>query len=222
MNYDWDFHLVLQNQGVLWQGFLGTLEIGVCSLFFGLIVGLVFAAMRMSRHRLLSVPATAAIEFLRMTPLLVQLFWVFFALPIILGISLSAFMAGLITLSIQSGAFYAEAFRGGIQSIHQSQWEGARAIGMRHWQLMHRIILPQAVRRMLPPLMERSFELLKGTTQLAAITYGDLLYNSLVLSSQLYRPVEILTCVAAFYLVLLTLLSLLIRFVEHRIEARQG
>jgi polar amino acid transport system permease protein len=70
--------------------------------------------------------------------------------------------------------------------------------------------------------MERSFELLKGTTQLAAITYGDLLYNSLVLSSQLYRPVEILTCVAAFYLVLLTLLSLLIRFVEHRIEARQG
>jgi polar amino acid transport system permease protein len=140
----------------------------------------------------------------------------------VLGIRLDAFTAGAITFSLQSGAFFGEVFRGGIQSIDVSQWEGARALGMRRFQLMRRVILPQAIRRMLPPLLERSFELIKGTTQMAVVAYGDLLYNSMVLSTRLYRPVEVLTTVAAFYLVFLTALSFIIRYVEHRFDARQA
>jgi polar amino acid transport system permease protein len=222
MGYEWDFSYVFKNQNILWEGFLGTLQIGLSSLFFGIIVGLVFAALKMSQYRALSIPATALIEFLRMTPLMVQLFWVYFALPILIGVRLDPFAAGLITFSLQSGAFFAEVFRGGIQSIDRSQWEGGRSLGMTSLKLMRRIILPQAVRRMIPPLMERSFELIKGTTQMAAISYSDLLYQAMVLSSQLYRPVEIMTFVALFYLVFLTLVSFGMRMIEARIEHAQA
>jgi polar amino acid transport system permease protein len=218
VGYDWDFSYVFKNQNVLWEGFLGTLQIGLSSLFFGIIVGLGLAALRMSKYRGLSIPATAAIEFLRMTPLMVLLFWVYFALPVLIGVRLDPFAAGLIAFSMQSGAFFSEVFRGGIQSIDRSQWEGGRSLGMTSLQLMRRIIMPQAVRRMIPPLMERSFELIKGTTQMAAISYSDLLYQAMVLSAQLYRPVEIMTFVALFYLGFLTLVSFGMRLVEARIE----
>jgi polar amino acid transport system permease protein len=222
MKYEWDFGFVLKFQDVLWQGFLGTLKIGVLALAFGSLVGLLLALMRMSRWRALSLPATGFIEFLRITPLMIQLFWIYFALPILVGLKLDAFAAAVITLSVQSGAFFAEVFRGGVQSIDRSQWEGGKALGMTMQQLMRRIILPQAIRRMIPPFMERSFELMKGTTQAATIAYGELLYQSMVLSARLYRPVEILTCVALLYLVMLTMASLAIRYVEHRFEAARS
>jgi len=218
MEYDWDFSYVFKNQGILWEGFLGTIHIATASLFFGLIVGLTLALFRMSKYWLVSIPTTCLIEFLRMTPLMVQIFWVFFALPILMGVKLDPFSAGLIAFSMQSGSFFAEVFRGGIQSIDRGQWEGAKSLGMTNARLMRRIILPQAVRRMIPPLMERSFELIKGTTQMAAISYSDLLYNAMVLSSQLYRPVEIMTFTALFYLFFLTLISFGMRAIETRIE----
>ncbi|MCY3983930.1 MAG: amino acid ABC transporter permease [Roseovarius sp.] len=218
MGYDWDFSYVFKNQGILWEGFVGTIQIATASLFLGLVVGLFLASLRMSKYRLLSIPATCLIEFLRMTPLMVQIFWVFFALPILIDVRLDPFAAGLIAFSMQSGSFFAEVFRGGIQSIDRSQWEGAKSLGMTNLKMMRRIILPQAVRRMIPPLMERSFELIKGTTQMAAISYSDLLYNAMVLSSQLYRPVEIMTFTALFYLCFLTLISFGMRTIETRIE----
>jgi polar amino acid transport system permease protein len=138
MGYEWDFSYVFKNQNILWEGFLGTLQIGLSSLFFGIIVGLAFAALRMSKYRALSIPATALIEFLRITPLMVQLFWVYFALPVLIGVRLEPFTAGLIAFSLQSGAFFAEVFRGGIQSIDRSQWEGGRSLGMTSLKLMRR------------------------------------------------------------------------------------
>ena len=219
MAYEWDFTFVLKFQEVLWQGLVGTLKVGGLSLCFGLIIGLVLALMRLSRFRALSLTAGGVIEFFRMTPLMVQLFWVYFALPIVLGIKLDAFDAAVLTLSVQSGAFFAEAYRAGIQSIDRSQWEGGRALGMSTRQLMRRIILPQAIRRMIPPLMERAFELMKGTTQASTIGYAELLYNAMYLSARLYRPLEIMTCVAIFYFVMLTLTSLAMRYLEHRLDA---
>ncbi|MEZ5811920.1 MAG: amino acid ABC transporter permease [Rhizobiaceae bacterium] len=222
MGQSWDFRLVFSNFDFLVEGFIGTLKISSVSLVFGIMAGFVFAALRMSKYKVIAIPTSGIIEFLRMTPLLVQLFWVYFALPVVLGIKLDAFTAGAITFSLQNGAFFGEVFRGGIQSIDISQWEGGRAIGMRRSQLMRRVILPQAIRRMLPPLLERSFELIKGTTQMAVVAYGDLLYNSMILSARLYRPVEVLTTVAAFYLVFLTALSFIMRYIEHRFDARQA
>ena len=118
-----------------------------------------------------------------------------------------------------TSAFFAEIYRAGIKSIDRSQWEGGKAIGMTQGVLMRRIILPQAIRRMIPPFMERSFELMKGTTNVSAIAFGDLLYRALELSARLYRPIEILSLVALFFFVMLTLTSILVRYMENRLDA---
>lgn len=128
--------------------------------------------------------------------------------------SLSPFTAALLALSVQSGAFFAEIFRGGIVSIEKGQWEGGRALGMTQTRLMSRIILPQAVRRMIPPLMERSFELVKTTALAATLAYSELLYRAMVIASQSFRPLEIYTAVAVLFFLVLFLASLGMRQVE--------
>ena len=217
--YEWDFAFVLSYQGVLWEGFLGTLKIGFSSLGLGIVIGLVLAMMRLSKLWVVRVPAIAIIEFFRATPVLVLLFWCYYALPIIIGVAFDAYTAAVITLGFQTGAFMAEVYRAGIVSIDRSQWEGGKALGMTLRQLMTRIILPQAIRRMTPPFLERSFELMKTTTQASVITYGELLYTALLLSAQLYRPLEIFTLVAVFYFVMLTIASFAVRYIEFRIDA---
>ena len=219
MGYEWEFGLVFKYWDVLFDGFLGTLRVGIVSLILWAIVGLILALMRMSRYRLLSWPAIVLIEFFRTTPLLIQLFWIYFALPVVIGITFGAYAACIITLSVNSAAFFAEIFRAGINSMERSQWEGGKALGMSQSTLMRRIILPQAVRRMVPPFLERSFELMKGTTNVSAIAYADLLYRALELSARLYRPIEILTLVALVFFVMLTLTSMLVRFMEARLDA---
>lgn len=218
MGYEWEFGFVLKHSDVLLSGFLGTLKLGLVSLVLGAIIGLVLALLRMSRYGVLSWSSTAVIEFLRITPALALLFWVYYAMPIVIGVTLDAYTAGVITLSVQSGAFFAEVYRAGIQSIEKSQWEGGKAIGMTMPQLMWRVIMPQAIRRMIPPFTERGFELMKGTTQVATIAYGELLYSALVLSAQLYRPLEIITIVAVFFFTMLTLTSIALRQLEHRLD----
>src|SRR6185503_9911673 len=137
------------------------LKITGVSLGCGLVLGLAFALMRLSHRRWLGLPAGFVIEVFRTTPPLVQLFWMFFALPLIVGVEMTPFLAAVVTFSIQSGAFFAEVFRAGIQSIERGQWDGARAIGMTHAQAMRRIVLPQAIKRMIPAFLERSIELMK-------------------------------------------------------------
>src|ERR1700761_3834304 len=112
--------------------------------------------MRLSPRRWLGWPAGLVIEVFRTTPPLVQLFWFFFALPLIANIEMTPFLAAIVTFSIQSAAFFAEVFRAGIQSIEKGQWEGALAMGMTRRQSLGRIVLPQAVTRMLPAFLERS------------------------------------------------------------------
>jgi polar amino acid transport system permease protein len=219
MGYEWEFGLVFKYWDVLFDGFLGTLRVGIVSLILGAIGGLILALMRMSRYRLLSWPAIVLIEFFRTTPLLIQLFWIYFALPVVIGITFGAYATCIITLSVNSAAFFAEIFRAGINSMERSQWEGGKALGMSQSTLMRRIILPQAVRRMVPPFLERSFELMKGTTNVSAIAYADLLYRALELSARLYRPIEILTLVALVFFVMLTLTSMLVRFMEAQLDA---
>lgn len=219
MGYEWDFDLTLKYSNVLLEGFVGTLKVGIVSLILGSIGGLLLALMRMSRFQFFSWPSIVIIEFFRTTPLLIQLFWVYFALPVIIGINFNAYTACIISLSVNTSAFFAEIYRAGIQSIDRSQWEGGKALGMKSFQLMQRIILPQAVRRMIPAFLERSFELMKGTTNVSAIAFGDLLYRALELSARLYRPIEILTLVAIFFFVMLTLTSIFIRQMENRIDA---
>ncbi len=218
MPYQWDFAPVFRNGGLLLEGLLNTLWLAAAAIVLGLAVGLVLALMRLSSARPLAWPAIAIIEFFRNTPPLVHFFWFFYALPILIGVSLSPFFAALLALSIQSGAFFAEVYRGGIVSIERGQWEAGRAIGMPYATLMRRIILPQAIRRMVPPFVERAFELTKTTALAATVAYSELLYRAMTLTSQTFRPLEIYTAVAVLYFVVLFAASLAIRRVEVRLQ----
>ena len=221
MAYQWDFSPVLANAPLLVEGLVNTLRVTGTALVFGVALGLGLALLRLSPRRFLSWPAGFVIEVFRTTPPLVQLFWFFFALPILVGIEMTPFVAGAVTFSIQSAAFFAEVFRAGIQSIERGQWDGARAIGMRHDQTLRRIILPQAVKRMIPAFMERAIELMKTTTLIATISYADLLFAANEVSQKTFRPLETYTVVALIYFVVIFLASQVARLVELRL-ARSG
>ena len=216
--YQWDFSPLLANPGMLAQGLAGTLKITGMALAFGVPLGLALALLRLSRHRVLSWPAGFVIEFFRTTPPLIQLFWFFFALPLLIRVEMTPLMAAVLTFSIQSSAFFAEVFRGGIVSIERGQWEGARALGMTHGQALRRIVLPQAVKRMIPAFMERAVELMKTTTLVATVSYADLLFQANELAQKTFRPLEVFTVTALIYFAVITLASALV----HRIERRMA
>src|SRR5512138_2375799 len=124
MPYKWDFGSVFGHLDLLLVGLLGTVKIALISIVLGVVVGALLAAMRLSPKRWLRAPATAFVEFYRNTPPIVHFFWFFYALPILIGLSLNPYAAAVLALSTQSGAFYAEVFRGGVLSIERGQWEG--------------------------------------------------------------------------------------------------
>lgn len=218
---DWNFLAVLADADLLLLGLVNTLTVTALALLFGLPLGLVLALGRLSTLRLLSLPAAFIIEFFRTTPPLVQLFWFFFALPILIDVAMTPFVASVVTFSIQSSAFFAEVFRGGILSIDKGQWEGAKAIGMTPGQSLRRIILPQAVTRMIPAFMERAIELLKTTTLVSTVAYTDLMFQANELAQKTFRPLEVYTIVAVIYFVVIFAVSQLSIRVEHRL-ARTG
>jgi polar amino acid transport system permease protein len=156
-------------------------------------LGLALALMRLSPRRWLRWPAGFIIEVFRTTPPLVQLFWFFFALPILIQVEMTPFVAAALTFSIQSAAFFAEVFRGGIVSIERGQWEAGRAIGMTPRQTLRRVILPQAIKRMIPAFMERAIELMKTTTLVATVSYADLLFQANEVAQKTFRPLEVFT-----------------------------
>lgn len=215
--YVWDFTPLVANADLLALGLLNTLKITGTALAFGLPLGLALALLRLSGRRALSWPAGFVIEFFRTTPPLVQLFWFFFAFPILFQVEMTPFVAAALTFSIQSSAFFAEVFRGGIVSIERGQWEASRAIGMTQSQAMRRVILPQAVRRMIPAFMERSIELMKTTTLVATISYADLLYQANELAQKTFRPLEVFTVTALIYFVVIFLASFLVQRLERRL-----
>ena len=131
MHYHWDFGFLLRYVPLFWSGILVTLAYTFSSIVIGLVIGLLVGLGRLSKSRLLNLPLIAYIEAFRCTPLLVQLVWFYYALPVLLGIQIPAMAAAVMTLSAYTGAFYAEIFRGGIISIEQGQWDAARALGLR-------------------------------------------------------------------------------------------
>ncbi|SJZ88312.1 polar amino acid transport system permease protein [Enhydrobacter aerosaccus] len=215
--YQWDFAPVFAHWPLLAQGLVNTLKVTALSLSCGLVLGLMLALLRLSPRRWLSWPAGFVIEVFRTTPPLVQLFWFFFALPLIVGVEMTPLLAAVVTFSIQSAAFFAEVFRAGIVSIERGQWEGALAIGMSHRQALRRIVLPQAVTRMIPAFLERAIELMKTTTLVATIAYADLLFAANDIAQKTFRPLETFTVVALIYFVVIFGFSLLARRLERRL-----
>ena len=221
MGYQWDFSVVWRNSHLLLWGLVGTLKVTAAALALGLPLGLTVALLRLSRARAVTLPAGVFVEFFRSTPPLVQLFWCFFALPILIGVRIDSFQAAVMTLSLQSSAFFAEVFRGGIVSVERGQWEAARAVGMTYSQLMRRVVLPQAVKRMIPAFLERAIELMKTTTLVATVAYADLLFEASDIAQKTFRPLEVFTAAAAIYFIVIFAASRAVQVSERRL-ARSG
>lgn len=216
MRYRWDFASALQHWPILLQGLLGTLQLATVSLAAGLALGLLVGAGRYSRRRLIHWPATAFVEVFRNTPVLVQIMWFFFAFPIISPVEVSAFTAAVLALSLNTTAFAAEIFRGGIQSIAPGQWDAARALGMTYPQQLRRVILPQAVARMLPAFTNRALEVFKMTSLASAIAFPELLYGAKTIAAAYFNPIEAFTTAAVMYVVVAYPLTQLVYALERR------
>lgn len=215
----WDFGPAWTHADLLALGLLNTLRVTGAALAFGIPLGLALALMRLSPRRWMSWPAGAVIEVFRTTPPLVQLFWFFFALPILVDVEMTPYVAAVLTFSIQSAAFFAEVFRGGIVSVERGQWEAARALGMSARQTMRRIVLPQAVKRMIPAFLERAVELMKTTTLVATVSYADLLFQANEVAQKTFRPLEVYTVAALVYFAVIFAASTLVQRVERRLAA---
>jgi polar amino acid transport system permease protein len=206
--YRWNFAPVLENLDVLWAGALGTLRLFAICVVLGLGFGLVVGLSRHAKRRWIYLPATAFVEFFRNTPVLVQILWFYYALPILLPFQISPLVAAALGISLNSAAFSGEIFRGGIESIDRGQAEAARALGMTPAQAMRRVILPQALRRMLPALTNRGIEIFKMTTLASAIAYVELLQQGKLLASLNFNPIETYTVIAVvFFLCLLPMVQ---------------
>ncbi len=218
MHYQWDFVFLLRYVPLLWRGVQVTLAYTAGTIVLGLAIGLLVGMGRLSKSRLVNIPLIAFIEAFRCTPLLVQIVWFYYALPVLIGIQIPAVAAAVLTLSCYTGAFYAEIFRGGIVSIERGQWDAARALGLRRWTMMRLVILPQAVKRMIPPFVNQSITQLKNTSLVSVIAVPDLLYNGTLITADTYRPLEVYTIVAIVYFVLLFPSTMLAQWYERRLE----
>ena len=197
-----------------------TLAYTVGTVLLGLAIGLLLGLARLSRSRWVNAPLVALIEIFRCTPLLVQIIWFYYALPVILDVQIPAAVAAVLVLSLYTGAFYAEIFRGGIISIEAGQWDAARALGLRRWGMMRLVVLPQAVRRMVPPFMNQSIIQLKNTSLVSTIAVPDLLYQGTLITADTYRPLEVYTVVAVIYFCLLFPATRLVQWYEGRLVKR--
>ncbi|MGB7206601.1 MAG: amino acid ABC transporter permease [Anderseniella sp.] len=203
MGHDWDFATIINNWPVLWVGIKGTVFIFLITVFLGLAGGLIVGICRYSKSKLLRWPASIFIEVFRNTPVLVQIIWFYYAFPILTGIDVDPFLAAVLGISLNTMAFSAEIYRAGIQSIDPGQWEAGKAIGMNQTQTMRRIILPVAIKRVLPALTNRGIEVFKMSTLASVVAYVETLNQAKLLADLNFNPIEAYTAVAVIFFVIL-------------------
>jgi polar amino acid transport system permease protein len=203
MGYIWRWNVIWDNWYIFVQGAAVTLSITAVSLGIGLIFGLILAFGRISKIKFAYFISTAIVEIFRDTPLLVQLFWVFYCLPIILNVKIDIIPSAIIGLSIQASAYLSEVYRAGIQSIDKGQMEAALSVGMSYWQGMRNIILPQALRRMVPPFLNVAADFMKASSLVSVVGVFELLRQANNLISNSWRPLEIYTTVGIVYFIII-------------------
>ncbi len=218
--YNWHFGVIWEYRIVFVNGAVITAELTVLAWTIGVVLGLVIALARLSPFIWLRAPATLFVETFRSTPALVQLVWIYYALPIITGLQMSAFMSVAVGLGLHTAAYFGEIFRGGIISIERGQVDAAKSVGMVYWQAMVRIILPQAIRRMLPPFMNETANLVKLTSLGSVLAVYELLHASNNLITNTYRPLEVYTMAAITFAVIIYPMIHGARMMERYWEAR--
>ncbi|MFE4709389.1 MULTISPECIES: amino acid ABC transporter permease [Paenibacillus] len=211
------FSLAYDYRNFFLSGLQYTLLLAVLGVFFGFVLGIAVALLRMSKLRVLRFIATAWVEFLRGTPMLVQLFLIHYGLASF-GVEFSAVQSGAITLSINSSAYLAEIFRAGIQGVDRGQVEAARSLGMRQAMTMRHIVLPQALKSVLPAIGNEFITIIKESSIVSFIGVADLMFQSRAVTTITYDGFTPLIVVAVMYFVLTFTMSKLLGRLERRLN----
>jgi polar amino acid transport system permease protein len=217
-NYDWS--IITNNMDIFIDGALKTLEISAIALLIAIPIGIIFGLGRISRNKFFRLISSIYVEVMRGVPLLVLLFWIFFVLGQF--VRLGSYWSAILGLAIFSGAFIAEIVRSGIQAVPKGQMEAARSSGMSHTNAMRYIVLPQAFRRVLPPLASQFIILVKDSSLVSVIAATDLTLNAKNLVATSFRSLEVWTVVAIVYLILTFSMSMIIRYFEKRLLSREN
>ena len=216
--FRWD--VIPNNLDFLMSGLQLTLLISAVTLVLAMLGGLLIAMLDMSRWRAVRIIGITFGEIIRNTPILVQLLWVYYVLPIVFDIGIGSFAALVIGLSVYQSAFISEVYRSGIQAVPQGHREAAQVLGLTQVQTLRRIVLPQAIRMTLPPLASNFVQLIKFSSLGAVISVSEITRRGMELSSSAFRPLEIFTFIAVVYFFICWPLAMAICFWERRVAAR--
>ena len=211
-----DLGLIVDSVPFLLRGAVYTVQVSVLAIAFGLVLGWLFGLASVSGVAALRAVTGCYVQFIRGTPLLVQIFLIYFGLPV-LGLNLPAYWSGVIALGLNSGGFQAEIVRAGIKSIDRGQTEAARSIGMSRFQTLVFILVPQTIRRVLPPLTNELITLVKSSSLLSAIAALELTHAGQLIIARTFAPFEIYAAVALIYLVMVSVLSRASALLEKRV-----
>jgi glutamine transport system permease protein len=201
----------------LWLGTIMTLKITCISLILAFFIGLFMGIFRITNNIVLRAISAIYVDIIRGTPLLIQILFIYFGLPAVLHIKIDAFTAGVVAIAINAGAYLVEIFRAGIESIDPGQMEAGRSLGLTYGQAMRLIILPQAVRRMIPAFVNQFIISLKDTSLLSVIGIAELTMQGQSIYAVNFRAFEILSAVAVFYFILIYILTIASRWLERRL-----
>jgi len=210
MSHEWDFSFLITYSGVLAKALGSTLKLAIVCLAAGMLLGCVFAVARTSRSSALRFVGAAYVELFRNLPAIVLLFWCFYTIPLLTGIGNDRFLTAAVAFSLYAGAYFTEIFRSGINAVDAGQWLAGRALGFTPFALFRDIILPQAVKNMMPAIANETIEVVKLTTVAATVAYPELVYTAKLLSDTEYRPVEAYTAVEGVLLLALLPLAVLL------------
>ena len=208
----------LTNLKFLLSGLTTTIYISVVSILISMIIGFIVAVPSLAKSKFLTYLNIGYVEIVRAIPLLVLILWIYYGLPIMTGISFSPFVSGIIALTISESAFQAEIFRAGINSISKGQHEVSESLGMNFWKKMRLVILPQAIKVVLPAMGNQFVYVLKMSSLVSIIGIGDLTRKANELVTTTYRPLEIYTFLILEYLVLILVVSYLVRKLENKLK----
>jgi polar amino acid transport system permease protein len=221
VHYVWNFEAIQENWWFLLGGIWMTIALTVLCMVVGSALGILVALLRLSRLRALRASARVYTELLRTTPLMVQIVWVYYVLPILTGIALTPFLSGLIAVGMNLGAYVAEIFRGGIMSVSPGQMQAGLALGMTRAEAMRRVVLPQAVMRMIPPLASTWVSLFKDTSILAAIGVSELMFRAQWVATNTYRPLEVFSAIACAYFIITYPQSIAVNYLYRVIRTQE-
>ena len=214
MSFNWN--LIVDNFPLLLQGALVTIQITVMSVGCGFLIGMLAALAGMSRFRIVRLIIKCYVELFSGTPLLVQIFMIYFALPMVIHQQINPYVAAVTACSINSGAYVSEIFRAGIQSIDKGQMEAGRSLGLTWVQTMRYIIMPQAFKAIIPPLGNEFIAMMKDTSLVSVIGFEELTRRGQLIIARTYGSFEIWSAVAVIYLVMTLSISRLVAYLERR------